>query len=71
MLVLSRRVGEELLIDGKVRVVVLQTRGGQVRLGIQAPREVPVLRKELLPSAGAPPMESRSQRDAAPCWPEK
>ncbi len=47
MLVLSRRVGEELLIDGKVRVVVLQTRGGQVRLGIQAPREISVLRKEL------------------------
>ncbi len=52
MLVLSRRVGEELVIDGKVRVVVLQSRGGQVRLGIHAPREIPVLRKELLGSRG-------------------
>lgn len=48
MLVLSRRVGEELVIDGKVRVVVLQSRGGQVRLGIHAPREIPVFRKELI-----------------------
>ncbi len=48
MLVLSRRVGEELWIDDNIRVVVLETRRGQVRLGIQAPRDVPVLRKELL-----------------------
>ena len=50
MLVLSRRVGEELWIDDNIRVVVLETRRGQVRLGIQAPRDVPVLREELLGS---------------------
>ena len=54
MLVLSRRVGEELWIDDNIRVVVLETRRGQVRLGIQAPRDVPVLRKELLGSRETP-----------------
>ncbi len=48
MLVLARRVGEEIVINGNVRITVLQTRGGQVRLGITAPPTVPVLRSEVL-----------------------
>ena len=68
MLVLSRRVGEELWIDDNIRVVVLETRRGQVRLGIQAPRDVPVLRKELLgpPKATAAHWEKQPGR----CSPE-
>ena len=48
MLVLSRRAGEAILIGGEVEVVILGTDGGQVRVGIRAPREITVLRKELL-----------------------
>jgi carbon storage regulator len=48
MLVLSRRPGEQLQIGTDIIVEVLEISGTQVRLGITAPREVPVLREELL-----------------------
>ncbi len=47
MLVLSRRPGEALLIGDGIRVVILSIEGERVRVGIEAPREVPVLRAEL------------------------
>ena len=48
MLVLSRRQGEEIFMDGDVTIRVLTVRGSRVRLGISAPAETRVLRKELL-----------------------
>ncbi len=48
MLVLTRREGEAIVIDGDVRVVVLSSDHRGVRLGIEAPRERSVLREELL-----------------------
>jgi carbon storage regulator len=48
MLVLSRRVGEEIVIDGNIRITVVALRGQQVRLGITAPKSVAVAREELL-----------------------
>ena len=47
MLVLSRRLGEKILIDEDVTVVVLGISGNQVRLGIDAPKEVAVHRGEV------------------------
>jgi carbon storage regulator len=47
MLVLSRRSGEALVIGDGIRVVILSVEGERVRVGIEAPREVPVLRAEL------------------------
>ena len=47
MLVLSRKVGEDILIGDQVRVRVVATNRGQVRLGISAPRDIEVLRAEL------------------------
>ena len=47
MLVLSRRVGERLVIDDRITVTVVEIRGGQIRLGIEAPREIPVWREEV------------------------
>jgi carbon storage regulator len=47
MLVLSRKVGEDILIGKHVRVRVITARRGQVRLGILAPDDVEVLRAEL------------------------
>jgi carbon storage regulator len=48
MLVLSRKPRESILIDDSIRVVVDEIRGGTVRLGIEAPRTVPIVRSELL-----------------------
>lgn len=48
MLVLSRRPGQSILIGKDIEVVVLGSDGVQVRIGIRAPREVTVLRRELL-----------------------
>lgn len=48
MLVLSRRIGEEIVIGGDIRISVVAIRGNQVRLGIIAPKSVPVAREEIL-----------------------
>ena len=47
MLVLTRRIGETLVIDGNVRVTVLAVQGDRIRLGIAAPASVPVHRQEV------------------------
>ena len=47
MLILTRRVGERLFIGGDVQVTVLAVRGEQVRVGIAAPKHVPVHREEV------------------------
>lgn len=47
MLILSRRPGDVLLIDGGIRVVVVGIEGGTVRLGIDAPRGVGIVREEV------------------------
>ena len=47
MLVLSRKVGESILISESIRVTVVQANNGRIRLGIDAPPEVIVLREEL------------------------
>ncbi len=47
MLVLSRRLGETLIIGDDVRVTVLGVNGNQVRLGIEAPKDVEVHREEI------------------------
>jgi carbon storage regulator len=48
MLVLSRRQNERIVIDGRITVTVVAVRGNRVRVGIEAPKEVAVLRGELL-----------------------
>jgi carbon storage regulator len=47
MLILTRRVGERLVIGGNVIVTVLGLKGNQVRIGVEAPNEVPVHREEI------------------------
>ena len=49
MLVLSRKVGEEIAIGSDVRVVVHRISGNRVTLGIEAPSKIPILRGELEP----------------------
>lgn len=47
MLILSRRIGETLHIGDAITVTVVAVHGDQVRIGVQAPREVPVYRGEV------------------------
>lgn len=47
MLILTRRVGETIVIDKNVRVTVLASKGNQLRLGIEAPSDVEIHREEI------------------------
>ncbi len=47
MLILTRRSGEAVIVGDNVRIAVLDIRGNQVRLGVEAPREVTVHREEV------------------------
>ena len=47
MLVLSRKKNESIVINNDIRIVVVEIRGDKVRLGVEAPREVPVHRREV------------------------
>jgi carbon storage regulator len=47
MLILSRKLGESIVIDGRIHVTVMRVDGEVVKLGIAAPAEVPVHRKEV------------------------
>lgn len=47
MLILTRRLGEMLTIGDDVRVTILAIKGSQVRIGIDAPKDIPVHREEI------------------------
>lgn len=47
MLILTRRIGEKLMIGDDVEVTILGVKGNQVRLGVKAPDDVPVHRQEI------------------------
>ena len=47
MLVIRRRTGESFLINGNIEVEILELGASQVKLGIKAPKDIPILRKEV------------------------
>lgn len=47
MLALSRRTGESIVVDNDVEITILEIKGDQVKLGIKAPKSVPIYRKEI------------------------
>lgn len=47
MLVLTRKLGESIAIDDNIKIVVVQIKGKQVRLGIKAPKETKIHREEV------------------------
>ena len=53
MLVLSRKIGEEIIIGDNIRVTVVAVRGNQVRLGFSAPGDVSIQRAELVEFSGS------------------
>jgi carbon storage regulator len=63
MLVLTRKLMEKLFIGDDICVTVVRLDGGQVRLGIEAPRDVTVVRAELVPERRGPKLK---QGPAAP-----
>jgi carbon storage regulator len=66
MLVLSRKVGEEIIIGDDIRVRVLSVQGNQIRLGFVAPRDVEIQRQELLDPGRNKPSRPRPAAAALP-----
>lgn len=61
MLILTRRAGETLMIGDEITVTVLAVKGNQVRLGVEAPREVEVHREEVYQRI----QEEKKEKDCA------
>lgn len=47
MLLLTRRVGETIMIGDNIQVTVVEVKGGQVKVGIEAPKDIPVHREDV------------------------
>jgi carbon storage regulator len=65
MLVLSRKLGEKIYINDNICITIVDIDRGKIRLGIEAPREIPIFRQELLqtpPTATAPPASAPVSR---------
>jgi len=58
MLVLSRKLGEKIYISDNICITVVDIDRGKIRLGIEAPRNVPIFRQELVASPGPQPGEA-------------
>lgn len=65
MLVLTRRPGESIVIGEEIVVTVLEVRGESVRLGITAPREIPVHREEVFAQIKAENIAAAGARSVA------
>jgi len=65
MLVLSRRVGERLLIGDDIVITVIEVRSDGVRIGIDAPREISVNRAEVLEAVTAANVEATAADEGA------
>ena len=63
MLVLARKLGQSIIIDGCTEVTVVDVRGDQVRLGITAPRTISIYRSELLDQIRAENVAAASTAD--------
>lgn len=66
MLALSRKKGDSLIINNNIEVTILEVKGEQVKIGITAPKQVPVYRKEVytqIQSANKEAMENATPAD--------
>ena len=50
MLVLTRKVGESLIIGDNIEITILESNGDQIRVGVKAPKEIDIYRKEIFES---------------------
>lgn len=63
MLVLARKTGQSIVINDNIELLVIEVRGDQVRLGIEAPKSIPVHRKELLEQIRAENVKAATKAD--------
>ncbi len=61
MLILTRRVGEALMVGDDTKIVVLGVKGSQIRLGINAPKDVKVHREEIYEKINEDPSETATK----------
>lgn len=66
MLVLARKTGERICLDGNIAITVLEINGKRARLGIEAPASIPILRGEFGAFASEEPIEKLDRRRTAP-----
>lgn len=66
MLVLSRRIGERMMIGDDIEVTVVEVQGNRVKLSIEAPRQIPIVRKKIM---HLPPKAKRVEPGTAPVLP--
>ncbi len=66
MLILTRRVGESLMIGDDVTITVLAVKGNQIRLGVNAPRDVAVHRQEIVERDAAAHVTGGGTQSTAP-----
>lgn len=64
MLVLSRKKNESIVINDDITIVVVEIRGDKVRLGVEAPKEVPVHRREVYDAIKRGESEQRTAQSA-------
>lgn len=63
MLVLSRKKNESIVINNDITIVVVEIRGDKVRLGIDAPKEIPVHRREVFDAIKAGERQQKKEGD--------
>jgi carbon storage regulator len=66
MLILSRKAGDAIVIDGGIRIVVVQCDRGSVRIGIEAPADTTILRAELVDQVAAQNQRASVREEIAP-----
>ena len=62
MLLLTRKIGESIIIDGGIKITIADIQSNQIRIGIDAPKEVKVYREEIVKRMQA---EAKHDKDAA------
>jgi carbon storage regulator len=67
MLILSRKVNEKIMIGDDISVSIIEVRGDQVRLGVEAPKTVKVFRQEVFDAIRA---ENKAAAESSPVFPQ-
>ncbi|MDR1174775.1 MAG: carbon storage regulator CsrA [Treponema sp.] len=67
MLILSRKINEKIIIGDDISVSIIEIRGDQVRIGVDAPKTVKVFRQEVFDAIKA---ENKAAADSSPVFPE-
>jgi len=67
MLILSRKINEKIMIGDEISISIIEIRGDQVRIGVNAPKSVKVFRQEVFDAIRA---ENKAAAESTPIFPE-